>query len=209
MEFALASGRVSGHFLSPARARHSKPRRGARVRGLRPTATARNLTPAGDEQPTPDERLPPRNARCERWRTTACNPELNRQCNALVIEAGDTRLQPLPTNTEPNPTPRSRGTLRVRTREDGSITSDVSRCEALPRQSTANPPPAAWLARHLHRPNCERGLISRGAFVVAAAVNRSIARDVGLRKACSRSRQRCGVRIAMTLDDGRRVGRSG
>ena len=75
------------------------------MRGLRTAATARNLTPAGDEQPLPNDGLPPRNARGELWRTTARNPELDRQCNALVIEPGDTRLQPLPTNTDPNPAP--------------------------------------------------------------------------------------------------------
>ena len=81
--------------------------------------------------------------------------------------------------------------------------------EALPRQSTAIPLTVAWLARHLNRPHYEHGLISRGAFVVAAAVSRSTARDVGLRKACLMSRQRWGVRIAMTLDFVWRVDRSG
>ena len=60
--------------------------------------------------------------------------------------------------------------MRVRTRASGWITRDVARCEALPRQSTAIPLIAAWLARHLNRPNCETSWICMGALDVAAAV---------------------------------------
>ena len=73
--------------------------------------------------------------------------------------------------------------MTVRTHEDGWITRDVARCEALPRQSTANPLTAAWLARHLNRPNCGDALILEGRFVVAAAVNHPHYGQVGLREA--------------------------
>ena len=46
----------------------------------------------------------------------------------------------------------------------------LSTGEALPCQSTAIPPTAAWLARHLNRPNCECARILIGALEVAAAV---------------------------------------
>jgi len=49
-----------------------------------------------ENEPTPHERLPPRNARTELRRTTARTPEPHRQRNALEIEPADTTLQPLP-----------------------------------------------------------------------------------------------------------------
>ena len=49
-----------------------------------------------DNEPTPHERLPPRETRTELHRRTARNPEPHRQRNALEIEPADTTLQPLP-----------------------------------------------------------------------------------------------------------------
>jgi hypothetical protein len=49
-----------------------------------------------DDEPTPDERLPPRETRTELLRRTARNPEPHRQRNALEIEPGNATLKPLP-----------------------------------------------------------------------------------------------------------------
>ena len=54
-----------------------------------------------DNEPTPNERLPPRETRTELLRRTARNPEPHRQRNALEIETADTTLQPLPPRADP------------------------------------------------------------------------------------------------------------
>jgi hypothetical protein len=53
--------------------------------------------PAGENEPTPDERLPPRETRAKLRRTTARNPELHGQRNALEIEPSYPTLKTLPT----------------------------------------------------------------------------------------------------------------
>ena len=62
--------------------------------------------PAGENEPPPDERLPPGEARAKlRW-PTARNPELQGQRNALIIEPSDATLKTLPTNADQEmPTP--------------------------------------------------------------------------------------------------------
>ena len=66
----------------------------------------------------------------------------------------------------------------VRTHEDGWITRDVVRCEALPRQSTPTSLTSGWLARHVGRTNCERGWILIGALEVAATLRRQAVSSV-------------------------------
>ena len=62
--------------------------------------------PTAENEPTPDERLPPRETRTELRRTTARTPELHRQTNAMEIECSDPTLKPLPTNADQGlPTP--------------------------------------------------------------------------------------------------------
>ena len=68
---------------------------------------AQRLTlPTGENEPTPNERLPPRETRTELGRTIARTPELHRQSNAMEIERSNPTLQLLPTNTGQHlPTP--------------------------------------------------------------------------------------------------------
>ena len=62
--------------------------------------------PTGENEPTPDERLPPRETRTELRGTTARTPELHGQRNALEIERSNPTLQLLPTNADQHlPTP--------------------------------------------------------------------------------------------------------
>ena len=62
--------------------------------------------PTRQNEPTPDERLPPRERRTKRRRTAARTPELHRQSNAMEIERSDPTLQLLPTNADQHlPTP--------------------------------------------------------------------------------------------------------
>ena len=62
--------------------------------------------PTGENEPTPDERLPPRETRTELGRTTARTPELHGQRNALEIERCNPALELLPTNADQHlPTP--------------------------------------------------------------------------------------------------------
>ena len=75
----------------------------------------RELTPpAAENEPTPHERLPPRETRTELRRTTARTPELHRQSNAMEIERSNPTLEPLPTNTDQHlPTPSGPTDLKM------------------------------------------------------------------------------------------------
>ena len=62
--------------------------------------------PTAENEPTPDERLPPRETRTELRRATARTPELHGQRHALEIERCYPALEPLPTNADQDlPTP--------------------------------------------------------------------------------------------------------
>ena len=62
--------------------------------------------PTAENEPPPDQRLPPRETRTKLGRTTARPPPLHRQRNALEIERSDPALKPLPTNADQDlPTP--------------------------------------------------------------------------------------------------------
>src|SRR5205807_2189651 len=52
--------------------------------------------PTGENEPTPDERMPPRETRTELGRTTARTPEAHRESNATEVQTRDTALEPLP-----------------------------------------------------------------------------------------------------------------
>jgi hypothetical protein len=70
--------------------------------------------PTGENEPTPDERLPPRETRTELRRTTACTPELHGQRNALEIERCNPTLKLLPTNADQHlPTPSGPTDLKM------------------------------------------------------------------------------------------------
>jgi hypothetical protein len=70
--------------------------------------------PTGENEPTPDERLPPRETRTELRRTTARTPELHGQRNALEIEPSNPTLEPLPTNADQRlPTPSGPTALKM------------------------------------------------------------------------------------------------
>lgn len=67
-----------------------------------------------DDEPTPDERLPPRETRTELRRTTARPPPLHRQTNALEIERSNPTLELLPTNADRHlPTPSGPTDLKM------------------------------------------------------------------------------------------------
>jgi len=70
--------------------------------------------PTGKNEPTPDERLPPRETRAKLRGTTARNPELHRQRNALIIKPSDATLKTLPTNADQEmPTPSGPTDLKM------------------------------------------------------------------------------------------------
>ena len=70
--------------------------------------------PTGEHEPTPDERLPPRETRTKLGRTTARTPELHGQRNALEIERSNPTLQLLPTNADQHlPTPSGPTDLKM------------------------------------------------------------------------------------------------
>ena len=75
-------------------------------------AEDRLTLPTGENEPPPDQRLPPRETRTKRRRTTSRPPPLHRQRNALEIERSDPALPPLPTNADQGlPTPSGPATL--------------------------------------------------------------------------------------------------
>src|SRR5512143_4110035 len=72
------------------------------------------MEPAAENEPTPNERLPPRKTRTELRRTTARPPPLHRQRNALEIEPGNATLKTLPTNADQEmPTPSGPTDLKM------------------------------------------------------------------------------------------------
>ena len=79
-------------------------RRGSESRACLPGRPRWRLTtgrqPTGENEPTPHERLPPRETRTELRRTTAPTLELHGQRNALEIERCNPALPPLPTNAD-------------------------------------------------------------------------------------------------------------
>jgi hypothetical protein len=56
--------------------------------------------PTGKNEPTPNERLPPRETRTKLRRTTSRPPPLHGQRNALEIEPSNPTLKTLPTNAD-------------------------------------------------------------------------------------------------------------
>ena len=76
--------------------------------------TDRLPQPARETQPTPHQRLPPRETRTERRRTTRRPPPLHRQRNALEIKRSNPALPPLPTNADQEmPTPSGPTDLKM------------------------------------------------------------------------------------------------
>ena len=79
------------------------------LKGLlsRPRGTlTRRAQPTGENEPTPNQRLPPRETRTELRRTTTRTPELHGQTNAMEIERSNPALPLLPTNADQGlPTP--------------------------------------------------------------------------------------------------------
>ena len=74
--------------------------------------TDRLAQPTGQNEPPPDQRLPPREARTELRGTTGRTPELHGQTDAMEIERSDPTLKPLPTNADQElPTPSGPATL--------------------------------------------------------------------------------------------------
>jgi|WetSurMetagenome_2_1015567.scaffolds.fasta_scaffold133188_1 hypothetical protein len=87
------------------------------LKGLlsRPRGTlAWRTQPTGENEPTPNQRLPPRETRTELGRTTARTPEPHRQGNAMEIERRNPALPPLPTNADQEmPTPSGPTDLKM------------------------------------------------------------------------------------------------
>ena len=70
--------------------------------------------PTGENEPTPHERLPPRETRAKLRGTTAGNPPLHRQRNALIVKPSDATLKTLPTNADQEmPTPSGPTDLKM------------------------------------------------------------------------------------------------
>ncbi len=70
--------------------------------------------PTGENEPPPDQRLPPRETGTELRRTTARPPPLHRQRHALEIEPGNATLKTLPTNADQEmPTPSGPTDLKM------------------------------------------------------------------------------------------------
>ena len=70
--------------------------------------------PTAENEPTPDERLPPGETRTELRRTTSRPPPLHGQRNALIIEPSDATLKTLPTNADQEmPTPSGPTDLKM------------------------------------------------------------------------------------------------
>jgi hypothetical protein len=82
----------------------SRPRR---------TLTTRRQ-PTGKNEPLPNEGLPPRETRAKLRGTTAGNPPLHGQRNALIIKPSDATLKTLPTNADQEmPTPSGPTDLKM------------------------------------------------------------------------------------------------
>ena len=74
----------------------------------------RQTQPTGENEPTPDERLPPGNTGTKLRRTARRPPELHGQRNAMEIERSDPTLEPLPTNADQEmPTPSGPTALKM------------------------------------------------------------------------------------------------
>ncbi len=74
----------------------------------------RDTQPTGENEPTPNERLPPRKTGTELRRTTARNPELHGQRNALKVARRHPTLETLPTNADQEmPTPSGPTALKM------------------------------------------------------------------------------------------------
>jgi len=85
-----------------------------RTRGHATSAGMDLTQPTGENEPTPDERLPPRETRTELRRTTCRPPPLHRQRNTLEIERSDPTLETLPTNADQEmPTPSGPTDLKM------------------------------------------------------------------------------------------------
>jgi hypothetical protein len=70
--------------------------------------------PTGENEPTPDERLPPRETRTKLRRTAKRTPHLNWICDTPEIQPGDATLEPQPTNADQNlPTASGPACLKV------------------------------------------------------------------------------------------------
>src|SRR5512139_746278 len=81
---------------------------------LRRGCRGRLTLPAGENEPTPDQRLPPRETRTELRRTTARPPPPHGQRNALEIEPSNPTLKTLPTNADQEmPTPSGPTDLKM------------------------------------------------------------------------------------------------
>ena len=77
-------------------------------------AGERLTQPTGENEPTPNERLPPRETRAKLRGTTTRNPELHGQRNALIIKPSDATLKTLPTNADQEmPTPSGPTDLKM------------------------------------------------------------------------------------------------
>ena len=78
--------------------------KGLLSRPRRTLTTGRQST--GKNEPTPNERLPPRETRTKLRGPTARNPELHGQRDALMIKPSNATLKALPTNADQElPTP--------------------------------------------------------------------------------------------------------
>src|SRR5437773_7540395 len=55
-----------------------------------------------ENEPTPNERMPPRKTRTKLRRATTSAPEPNWLTNTMEIQSQDRTLKPLPTNADPN-----------------------------------------------------------------------------------------------------------
>ena len=87
------------------------------LKGLlsRPRGTlAGRAQPTGENEPTPNQRLPPRETRTKLRRTTRRPPELHGQTDAMEIEPSHATLETLPTNADQEmPTPSGPTDLKM------------------------------------------------------------------------------------------------
>jgi len=85
------------------------------LKGLlsRPRGTlTRRAQPTTENEPPPNEGLPPRETRTELRGTTSRTPELHGQANAMEVKRCNPALPPLPTNADQGlPTPSGPATL--------------------------------------------------------------------------------------------------
>ena len=72
------------------------------------------MLPAAENEPPPDQRLPPRETRTKLRRTTGRAPELHRQRDTLEVKRCNPALPPLPTNADQGlPTPSGPTDLKM------------------------------------------------------------------------------------------------